>query len=160
VTVAAYGALRFARRRPWLAGLCLSLAAIKPATGLPMALLMLARGEHVAVLVGVAAAVLIGGLPLIPIVRGAGGLAAFLTSLGGAYAGFTANPRSAAATSPYRLDFTAVVSRVLGWSLSPSAEIVVMLAVLAVAALALRHLTARADDDARLLSSSLVCVAV
>jgi hypothetical protein len=160
VTVAAYGALHLARRRPWFAGLCLSLAAIKPATGVPLGLLMLARREHLAVLVGVAAAVLIGGIPMIPIVRGAGGVGAFLTSLGGAYAGFTANPMSAAATSPYRVDVAALVSRVLGWSVSPKAELVMMLAVLAVAAMALRQLAKRNDDDARLLSSSLVCVAV
>ncbi len=160
VTVAAYGALHLARRRPWFAGLCLSVAAIKPATGVPLALLMLARGERLAVLVGAASAVLIGGIPLIPIVRGAGGIGAFLTSLSGAYAGFTSNPSAAAATSPYRVDMAAEVSRLLGWSVSLNAELVMMLAVLAVGAMALRHLAERNDDDARLLSSSLVCVAV
>ena len=160
VTVAAYGALHLARRRPWLAGLCLSLAAIKPATGLPLGLLMLARREHLAVLVGIAAAVLIGGLPLIPIAHGAGGLGAFLTSLSGAYAGFTANPSSAAGTSPYRLDLAAVVSRLLGWSVSGTTEIVIMLAVVAVAALAVRHIPERHREDDRLLSASLVCVAI
>jgi hypothetical protein len=160
VTVAAYGALHLARRRPWLAGLCLSVAAIKPATGIPLALLMFATGDHLAVLVGAASAVLIGGIPLIPIVRGAGGIGAFLASLSGAFAAFTANPSAAAATSPYRVDLAAVVSRLLGWSVGLDAEIVIMLAILAVSAVALRDLADRNDDDARLLSSSLVCVAV
>ena len=160
VTVAAYGALHLARRRPWLAGLCLSVAAIKPATGLPLALLMLAAGTRAAVLVGAAAAVCIGGIPLIRIVHGAGGLGSFLASLSGAYTAFTANPASAAATSPYRVDVAAVVSRLLGWSLGLQAQLVIMLAVLAVTAVALRRLAERHDDDARLLSASLMCVAV
>jgi hypothetical protein len=160
VTLAAYGALHFARGRPWLAGACLSVAAIKPATGIPLALLMLAAGESSAVLVGAATAVLVGGIPLIPIVYGAGGIGAFVASLRGALAAFTANPAAAAATSPYRVDLAAEVSRLLGWSIGFPAELVVMLAVLAVSAAALRHLASRADDDARVLSSSLMCVAV
>jgi hypothetical protein len=149
-----------ARRRPWLAGLCLSVAAIKPTTGVPLALLMFARGDRLAVLVGAASAVIIGGIPLIPIVRGSGGIEAFLTSLSGAYAGFTADPTAAAATSPYRVDLAALVSRLLGWSVGLNAELVIMLGVLGISAMALRRLAKRNDDEARLLSSSLICVAV
>lgn len=160
VAVAALGAMHLARSQPWLAGLCLSVAAIKPATGLPLALLMLVRGEHLAVLAGVAAAVLIGGIPLLFIVPGAGGIGAFLASMSGNYASFTANPASAAATSPYRVDVAALVSRVLGWSVSLPAELLIMLAILGISAVALRRLAKRDDDDARFLSSALLCVAV
>ncbi len=160
VTIAAYGALQLARRRPWVAGLCLSVAAVKPATGIPLALLMLAAGESLAVVVGAASAVLIGGIPLIPIVRGAGGIGPFVASLHGALGAFTANPAAAAATSPYRIDLAAEASRLLGWSIGFPAELAVMLAVLAASALALRRLAARTDDDARLLAWSLMCVAV
>jgi hypothetical protein len=160
VALAACGALHLARRRPWFAGLCLSIAAIKPTTGVPLALLMLARREHLAVLVGLASAVLVGGIPLMIIVHGAGGIGAFLSSMSGAYAGFLANPAAAAATSPYRVDLAALVSRLIGWSVSLDTELVIMLAVLAVSAMTLRHIARRNDDDARLLSSSLVCVAV
>ena len=160
VTVAAYLALHFGRRRPWLAGLCLSVAAIKPATGIPLALLMLASGDRSAALLGAGAAVLIGGIPLIRIVHGAGGLRPFLGSLHGAYAAFASNPASDAATSPYRVDAAAVVSRLLGWSLGLDAQLVLMLAILAVGAAALRHLATRDDDEARVLGASLASVAV
>jgi hypothetical protein len=160
VTLAAYGALRLARRRPWLAGLCLSVAAIKPATGIPLALLMLAAGAQLAVLVGAAAAVLVGGIALLRIVPGAGGIGPFLASLDGAYTAFTANPASAAATSPYRVDVAAVVSRLLGWSLGLEAQLVIMVAVLAIAAIALRRLAPRTDDETDVLAASLMCVAV
>src|SRR5262249_5414161 len=146
-----------ARRRPRVAGLCFAVASIKPTTGVPLALLMLARGDRTAVVVGAVAAVLGGAIAGAPIIYGAGGVGAFLASIGGNYAGFTADPSAAAATSPYRLDVGALVSRPLGWSVGLGMELGLMACVLGLGALALRRVAWRDDDDTRALSTSLVC---
>ena len=160
IAVATYGALHLARRRPSVAGLCFAVASIKPTTGVPLALLLLARGDRSTVLVGTATAVLLAAIVSVPIVYGAGGVGAFLTSVRGNYAGFTADPSAAAATSPYRVDLAALVSRPLGWSVGPGVELVLMLGVLGLGALALRRVARREADDARGLSTSIVCVTV
>ncbi len=160
ITLAAYGALHFARRRPSVAALCFAVASIKPTTGVPLAVLMLARGDRTATLVGTAAAALGGAVVAAPIVYGAGGLGAFVTSVRGNYAGFTADPNAAAATSPYRLDVAALVSRPLGWSVGFGAELAIMSCVLGVGALVLSRVARRGDDDVRGLSTSVVCVVV
>lgn len=160
IAVGTYGALYLARRRPWLAGLCLAVAAIKPTAGVPLALLMFARGDRTAALVGAAVGLVVGGLVLAPIVWGAGGVGAFLTAVSGNYAGFTADPSAAAATSPYRVDVAALASRLLGRSVGLGVELACMALVLGLAALALHRLAARAGDDARGIGTSLVCVAV
>jgi hypothetical protein len=160
IAVATYGALYLARRRPWAAGLCFAVASIKPTTGVPLALLMLVRGDRTAVLLGTAAAVVGGATMLAPIVYGAGGVGAFVTSVRGNYAGFTADPNAAAATSPYRLDVAALLSRPLGWSIGFGVELALMAGILAVGALALFRVARRDEDDARVLSTSIVCVTV
>ena len=161
IAVGTYGATYLARSRPWLAGLCLAVAAIKPTAGVPLALLMFARGDRAAALVGAAVGLVVGGLVLAPIVWGAGGVGAFVTAVSGNYAGFTADPSAAAATSPYRVDVAALASRLLGRSVGLGVELVCMALVLGLAALALHRLAARVDeDDARGLGTSLVCVAV
>jgi hypothetical protein len=160
IAVAVYAALHFARRRPWLGGLCFAVASFKPTTGAPLALLMLARGDRRAVLIGVVLAAAVGGLLAVPIVHGAGGAGAFLASLSGNYAAFAADPTAAADTSPYRVDVAALVSRLLGRPVSVGVEIALMLTVLGLSAAALRRLAKSDDDQDRLLSASLVCVAL
>jgi hypothetical protein len=156
ITLAVYAALHLARRRPWLAGLCFAVASFKPTTGAPLALLMLVRGDRLAVLVGVVLAAGVAGLLAVPVVHGAGGAGAFLESLRANYAAFVDDPTAAAEMSPYRVDVAALVSRLLGRPVSLGVELAMMLGVLGLSAAALRRL----DDQARLLSASLVCVAV
>ena len=160
IAVATYGALHLARRRPRVAGLCFAVASIKPTTGVPLALLMLARGDRTAVVVGAVVAVVAAASVSVPIVYGAGGVGAFLTSVRGNYAGFTADPNAAGATSPYRLDVAALVSRPLGWSVGFGVELAIMVGVLVLGALALARLAQHEEGDARGLSTSIVCVAV
>ncbi len=70
LVVAALAALHFAQRRPWLAGLALGIVSLKATFVIPLAWLMLCRGDYRAVAIGV----MVGGL---------GALAAVLIICGG-----------------------------------------------------------------------------
>ena len=160
LALAVYGALHLARDRPWLSGLCFAVASFKPTTGAPLALLMLARGDRRAVAIGVALAAGLAGVLAVPIVYGAGGVAAFLESVRGNYTAFVADPTAAAHTSPYRVDVAALASRLLGRPVDVGVELALMLGVLGLSAAGLRRLADGDDDQQRLLSASLVCVAL
>ena len=67
VTLASMGALHYARSRPWLAGVALAIATLKPTFGGPVAVLMLARHDFRAAAIGLAigAAIALTGAGLI-----------------------------------------------------------------------------------------------
>ncbi|MDQ3811214.1 MAG: glycosyltransferase 87 family protein, partial [Chloroflexota bacterium] len=81
LTLVTYVALYYARRSPAVSGLGLAASMVKPSIGLPLAILMLARRDRRAVLLGCAFAAIFN-LPLLAVlVRRAGGVAPFMTQL-------------------------------------------------------------------------------
>ena len=139
VALAAYLALAYARRKPWISGLGLAVTAFKPTYALPLGLLMLARGDRRAVALGVALALVLNLLVVGALVHDGGSLVTvwnqFQDSVRGFEAAILANDP---ARSPYRIDGIALIGRVVGHSLSAPQQALVSIGVLAIAAMALR----------------------
>ena len=74
-------ALYFTRRKPWLAGLGLFLASIKPTFGVPLGVLMLVRRQYRPVAIACAVSVSLNLAVSIALIHRSGGLAAFGTTL-------------------------------------------------------------------------------
>ena len=72
-----YTALQFATRAPWLGGLGLFLASVKPTFGVPLGILMLARRQLRSVVIGVALILIVNSAISVVLIRRAGGLRAF-----------------------------------------------------------------------------------
>lgn len=155
VVAGAYLALLEARRRPWLAALGLALAAIKPTTAVPVAALMLWRGEQRAVLAAAvvsAAAVAVMLVPLLQIDDPTGWLAALQENL----RIFRHNPAVNPLTSPDRSDLAALFGRLIDRPLSALEGAAFAAALVTVAGVALRRKAAAGAND--LLSDALLCV--
>jgi hypothetical protein len=156
-----YLALLYARPRSWLAGLGLALTTIKPTFGVPLAVLMLARGDWLAVGRGLVIAGLVAAGGLIGPVMAAGGLGAFVAVLPANLSAFENEPHAHALLSVYRADAIRLIARLIDRVPTTAEELAITGALLAVAALLVRRLAAaEAADDARPLSASLICVAM
>jgi hypothetical protein len=139
VGLAAYVALAYARRRPWVSGLGLAVTMFKPTYGVPLGLLMLARRDRQAILSG-AVLTLALNLPVFAIlVHHAGGFLPFVRQFHEAASGFQAwIPANDPATSPYRVDAIAFVSRLIGHSLDGPEQFLLTACLLGIAAIAVR----------------------
>ncbi|KZB81063.1 hypothetical protein AVL48_37635 [Amycolatopsis regifaucium] len=157
IALAAAGTLVVRRERPGWAAVGLALAWLKPQYGLPLAILLYARGSRRVALVGTAMAAA-ASLPVVAllVIRG-GGLGAFLDVV-------VANLTHARSTeygavdSPtaQRIDIAAVLFRGTGWAPS-GGELVVLAAVLVVSVLFVRRLD---RADAVPVADLLTCLAV
>lgn len=158
--LASYVALYYARRSPLVSGLGLAVSLLKPSFGLPLAVLMLARGDKRAVLLGTAFTA-ITNLPLVGVlVYRAGGARSLGEQLINGHQALQSLPDTDAATSIIRIDATALISRFVGHSLNGLAQLLVALVVLGLATLALR-MTRRTEHSADAgISVSIICVAV
>jgi Glycosyltransferase family 87 len=133
-------ALHLAQRAPWLSGLALGAAAFKPTFALPIAVLMLARGDFKAVGVGIASALALN-LPVAAILEHRVGAIQLLTQdPKEPYYSWAGSSDSAPRWSFYRIDLIALFGRIAGRPLSHGEEAVIMIVVLAVAALLIRRL--------------------
>ncbi len=133
-------ALCWARERPLLAGIGLTLAFMKPNFGAPLAALMLVQGGAVAVLVGGGLTVLIA-LPVgAQLARAAGGLGPFVDSLRDNASHFHAGHGVDPLTSPFRIDIPALIARVSGDVPGTAVDLTVGAIVLLIGAVALRRL--------------------
>jgi hypothetical protein len=164
VALGTYAALHFARHRPMLAGLGVAVSSIKPTFGIPLAVLMLAKGNIRPVVIGLGLSVVFSAGTAAVIASNSGGIGSFAASLFSSHSSFRADPAIEAATSIYRVDVVALLSRVLGEALPAAAEVGLLIGLLAVAALAIRRLS-RSDASltngaAGPLSAGLICVAV
>ncbi|RKT55436.1 glycosyltransferase 87 family protein [Saccharothrix australiensis] len=157
VAVGAAGALLARRDHPRWAAVALALAWLKPQFGLPLAVLLFARGSRGVAVGGTALAALASLVVVVPLVAGGGGVGAFLDAV-------AANLRHAG-TTPYgavdsvvsqRVDVAAVFFRVTGW-LPPGVELLAPLAVVATSAVQARRLD-RTGEVA--VADLLTCLAV
>ncbi|WP_198681054.1 glycosyltransferase family 87 protein [Lentzea terrae] len=133
---------------PRVAALGLAVAWLKPQFGLPLAVLLFARGSRRVSLGGTAIAAL-ASLPVVGLlVYRSGGVGAFLDVIDAnlAHASQTTYGAVDSFTSQ-RVDLPAVFFRVTGW-LPPAAELIALVGVLAATALLARKLD-RGDEDSR-----------
>jgi hypothetical protein len=153
-------ALGSARDRPWRGGFGLALAAFKPTFGLPLAVLLAARGERLAVTIGVTIAVAVSAGATAVLAAGAGGVPALAASLGHAYAAFSAETSVDPAVSWSRVDAIGLLGRLLGQSPVPAVEIAVGLGVLGLGAIGVSRLARVDDPGGRRVSSCLACLTI
>jgi hypothetical protein len=161
VVLASYVALAASRSAPLLSGLGLALSLLKPTYGVPLATLMLFRGDLRAVASGATIAAAINAPLLWLLVQRAGGIRSFVADLGGTLeasstALIVANP----ATSVYRIDLVALLSRLAGQPIGAAAQVLVALAVLMVAGLMVRRVQAGRGAGEATLSASIICLAI
>jgi hypothetical protein len=152
-----YVALAFARRRPWLSGIGLAGAMLKPTFGIPLALLMLVRRDWRAVWDGALASVAVNLPVLLVLAHRAGGERQMIGHLVR-----TATGMQGMATendpvfSPTRVDAVALVSRVWGHALGGGGQLLIAVTVLTVAALALRAEARRTSAPSLGLSTGVI----
>ena len=153
-------AIRFAQRMPWLSGLALGAAAFKPTFAIPIAVLMLARGDFKAVGVGVVSALALN-LPIAAILELRAGAVQLLTqNPKEPYYSWAGSSDSAPNWSFYRIDLIALFGRIAGRPLSHGEEAVIMILVLAVAALLIRRIRgSEATTGHQTLSEAIICIA-
>jgi hypothetical protein len=157
IAVGAAAALMARSSRPRVAALGLAVAWLKPQFGLPLAVLLFARGSRRVSLGGTAIAA-IASLPVVGLLvyRG-GGIGGFLDVI-------KANLEHASHTSygavdsltAQRVDLSAVFFRTTDW-LPPAAELVVLVGVLAATSYLARKLD-RGDEDSRSVADLITCV--
>lgn len=158
-------AVHLAQRTPWLSGLALGAAAFKPTFALPIAMLMLARGNFKAVGAGVVSALALN-LPVAAILEHrAGALQLLAENPAQPYQSWAGRSDSSRGTSFYRLDLVAMFARFSGHSLSHAEQAVIAIVVLAVAALLLRRMRGsettpgrQALSEAIIFIATLLCV--
>jgi len=161
IVLGSFLALRFARARPWLGGLGLALALLKPHFGVPLSVLMLCRGERRAVAIGAALVALVSLTPLALLVADAGGVIPFAQTMLANVLSLDANPTGNAMSAWARVDAPYLLARFLGHAPDPGVELALGAAVLAIAGFALRRLTRAGEDGPRrTLSVGITCLAV
>lgn len=160
VAAGAAGALLLRARHPRWAAAALAFAWLKPQFGLPLAVLLFARGSRWVAISGTAVAG-VASLPVVAllVVRG-GGVGPFLDVIGANLAHATGTDYGAVDSfTAQRIDLAAVLFRVSGW-LAPAAEAIVLLGVLGLTVLLVRRLDRLADPDAAAAADLLTCLAV
>jgi hypothetical protein len=155
-----YLAIFWGRRSPWLGGIGLTLAMLKPTWGIPLAVLMLASREVRPVLLGGLLTAVVNLPVLAVLVYRNGGLHAFLDQVLGGYRRWTALNYISPATSNVRIDAASTLSRFLGHPMSDVAQIGLTLLVLAVAAVAVRLIEDSRTPAARPLAAGIICSAI
>jgi hypothetical protein len=159
VTVGAYLALGWARTRTWIAALGVALCAVKPTFGLPLMVLLLARGDWRAVAGGAIVAALLAVPPLVRIAAAVGpDPRAWLELAARNQRVFGATEVVASAASVTRIDAASLVGRVFGGS--GAAETAMAIGMLAIGALVIVRLSRRRDPRARTLSHAVICTTV
>ncbi len=157
--LASYVALRYAPHAPLLSGIALAVSTFKPSFGIPLAILMLARGSTRAVVIAVVAALCLN-LPVVAaLVHVAGGVGPLVESTLRGYRAWSTHPDVSAASSSYRLDGAAILGRVVG-PLGGVGQLVVAAIVLGTAALALRRIDKLGRRDTAGLADGIVFSAV
>lgn len=147
IAVGAAAALLARSSHPRVAALGLAVAWLKPQFGLPLAILLFARGSQHVSLGGTAIAAL-ASLPVVGLlVHRGGGVGGFLDVIDAnlTHASQTTYGAVDSLTSQ-RVDLPAVFFRVTGW-LPPAAELLALVAVLTATAVLARKLDRGADDS-------------
>jgi len=155
-----YSALYFSRRRVWLAALGVAISTLKPTCAVPLAVLMLARRDIRPLLLGllIAGAISAAVAPLLA--HNAGGFAPLLASLRENYMSFEIDQAVHPVTSTHRIDAFSFFSRLLGQHFGTAGELAILFGILGFSALVIWRLDRFRDETCRVLSASLICVAV
>lgn len=153
----ACAALGLAQRRPGLAAVGLAIATLKPTFGLPVALLLLARGERRVVAAGLALAVAASVAMLVRIAT-TGDARGLIDLATGSYAAFVARPMNSVGASLFRVDAAALAGRIFGGANGLLGELVFAAVILGVAAVTVARLR-WSDRDERVLGTTIACVA-
>jgi hypothetical protein len=160
MVIGAYVALQYGRRRPWLAGLGLALACVKPTYGAPLAMVMLVRRDFRAVAWGLAVtAALLAAIGGILVVEG-GGLTPLLVSFRDSYTRLLQDVSANPTSSVIRLDVVAFLSRLLGHELPRAVEAAISGVVLGVGLCAVWVIDGTPVDEGRLLSTMIACLTI
>jgi hypothetical protein len=160
IAVGAAGALLTRTSHPRLAAVALALAWLKPQFGLPLAVLLFARGSRRVALAGTAVAA-VASLPVVAllVVRG-GGIGPFLDAVAANLAHATQTDYGAVdSPTGQRVDLAAVLFRLTDWP-APAAEPLALAGVLAVSVLLVRRLDRLGDPAATAVADLLTCLAV
>ena len=158
--MASYLSLLYARRAPTWSGIALTLSVLKPTFGLPLAFLMLARGSARAVAIGVVLSLAVN-LPLYAMLADrAGGAREFLEALATGHQVSQESRNGNPATSPHRVDLTALISRGLGHPLSPASQLSLAAGMLVLAALTLRRLSRLPGKRSEDLAIAIICLSI
>ncbi|MFI9814981.1 glycosyltransferase 87 family protein [Saccharothrix variisporea] len=157
LAVGAAGALLARTTHPRWAALALALAWLKPQFGLPLAILLCARGSWRVAAGGTGIAAAASAVALVPLVL-RDGVVGFAQVIGRnlEHASQTTYGAVDSLTSQ-RVDVAAVFFRVVGW-LPPGSEVVALLAVMVVSVVLVRRLDRSGDDTGA--ADLLTCVAV
>jgi hypothetical protein len=156
-----WAALRYATLSPWASGFALGLATFKPTFGLPLAALMLIRGDLKAVGVGVLSGFTLNAIPAAILAHRSGGFRVYAQSQISAYYSWTGASDSAPSDTLYRIDLVALAGRVVGRPLAHVEELIVSVLVLTVAAFLVRWLRrGGTTSDYQPLSDAIICMAV
>jgi hypothetical protein len=159
--LASWTALHYATRSPWVSGLALGVATFKPTFGLPLAALMLARGDRKAVGVGALSGFTLNVIPAAILAYRSGGFRFYLQSQRSAYSAWTGGSGYDPANSLYVVDLVALAERVAGRDLALMNQLVLTLVVVTVGALLVRRLRrSGATSDYQPLSDAIICMAV
>jgi hypothetical protein len=136
LTLALFEALQWARSKPWLSGLMLTLASFKPTFGVPLGLLMLCRKDFRAAGLGALLASLIAAAGLFFVFSRSGDLANIIPILKQNQHDLEAHPGVNPGTSTARIDGLAATDRWFGKSGGTTLRIAVPLVVLSLAGVA------------------------
>jgi Glycosyltransferase family 87 len=160
LAVGSYLALFYADRLPWVSGAGLALATLKPTWGIPLATLMLARGNIRPVILGAVISALVN-LPLLLLIAGrAGGLLAFQDRLLKGYREWQGTGDVSPASSTDRIDAATLISRFLGHPLSDGGQLGLAVSVIVLATIAVRVLKRDRAAGAQDLTIGVICTAV
>jgi hypothetical protein len=158
LTLATYIALFRAERAPLVSGLALAVAAYKPTFGIPLGLLMLARGNARAVGWAAAWIACLNLPPTLLLLERAGGATSFLRDLVQSQGAYQAV--NTPASQVYSVDLPSLVSRWTGAWITPAWYGLLTVLVLGTAARALWALRSSPTAEETRLTASLVCVSI
>ncbi len=160
LALGSYLALFKARQAPWLAAAGLTVAMLKPTWGVPLAILMLARGDLRAVGASVFLTLAIN-LPLLALIaHRAGGPTVFMQRLLQGYHQWQEVSDVDPATSVVRIDAATTISRFVGHPLADLSQILLTVFVIAIAAAAVRQMRRDRSRAAGELTVGVTCTAV
>ncbi len=158
LALAATAAIAFAETRPWLAGAALAFATVKPTWGVPLAILLAARGAWRTFWIAVALATPVTLLPVVQLVRAAHGVQPLLDAVSSSFAVWARHPMNLPARSETRIDAIVPAARLFQLETRPLQQTSLTLAILTLAAFTLWRLGR--DARVRPLAAALICSTV
>jgi len=158
LTLATYIALYCAHGSPRVSGAALAFAAYKPTFGIPLGLLMLARGDRRAVAWGAGFTLILNLPPALVLTHRAGGPETFFAELMRSQAAAQAinDPTSRV----FSVDLPGLLSRWIGSWIGAGPYLLISLLVLVAAARAIRAADSRWRGQGANLSATLVCLGI